>query len=55
MLVPSAQPTIAVPLVVLLPQLPFPVGTGSWNCSPAIVLTLPADTVPVAGAPASLD
>ena len=28
--VPSAQVTSALPLVVLLPQLPLPVGIGSW-------------------------
>src|SRR2546423_636058 len=39
--VPSAHWTTAIPLVVLLPQLPLPVGTGS----PFV----PADTVPVAG------
>jgi hypothetical protein len=41
--VPSAHCTTATPLVVLLTQLPLPVGTGS----PFV----PANTVPLAGAP----
>src|SRR5919109_620922 len=47
---------MAVPLVVPLPHDPWPLGTGSWNCSPlGSVTTCPASTVPVAGALASLD
>src|SRR5213083_1563508 len=41
--VPSDHWATAIPFVVLLPQLPFPVGTGS----PFV----PANTVPVAGPP----
>ena len=41
--VPSAHWATAIPLVVLLPQLPFPLGVGS----PLV----PANTVPLAGPP----
>jgi hypothetical protein len=46
-----------VPLVVLVEHEPFPLERGSWNCCPVAgsVYTLPADTVPVAGAPDSED
>ena len=55
MVVPSAQLMIEVPEVVPLAQVPFPVGIGSWNCSPAApVTTFPAETVPVVGALGSL-
>src|SRR6266480_843172 len=52
--VPSLHVTMAVPFVVLLAQLPLPVGTGSWKRSPVAgsVTTLPASTAPEAGAPA---
>jgi hypothetical protein len=53
--VPSAQVTIAMPLVVLLPQLPLPDGTGSWNCWAPIVTASPAETLPLAGEPDWLD
>ena len=47
--------TIAKPLVVLLAQPPLPDGTGSWYCLPPIVTASPAETVPLAGAPDSVD
>jgi hypothetical protein len=53
--VASAHVTIAKPFVVLLAQLPLPDGTGSWYCLPPIVTASPAETVPLAGPPASLD
>src|SRR5205814_6770781 len=64
---PSAQVARDIPDVVLLPQLPLPCGMGSWYCTVPVVVPpvqvrvtvsgtwMPAETVPLVGAPATFD